>query len=161
MTTPLTNTQKGDICRAAKAAWKVWPEREDYCGGLNADVPRHRLFDAWRREEQERACGLRSLTTATQAHFAPIMAHFSALATPGEATALTGYWLGRAAEEERNRVLHLLRTSTLERKLAYPGYPEAICRKQYRCGLGGATEKQLWRLLYTVRSRRKAGGGKC
>jgi hypothetical protein len=52
-------------------------------------------------------------------------------------------------------VLHILKANCEERGLKFPDYPGAICRAQNKCGLGGATEKQLWRLVYTVRNRKK------
>lgn len=150
---PLTNRQKADVCRMAKRAWDAWDGREEYCGGINAGVSHTLLFGAWRHEEQERVVGRRSLTTATQHDYAALMAHFAAMAG---LELVAGRWVSRQVEDGRNRVLYILRRDTLQRGLVYPGYPEAICRKKNRCGLGAATEKQLWHLVYTVRNRRKA-----
>lgn len=155
---PLSRRQKAEVCMLARRAWEARPEeQEEWRGGLNAGLSESALFRAWRREQQQSACGMTSLTTCLQeADFPRLMAHFSTLAGDAQQA---GYWLERLLEDGRNRALHVLKRETERFDLAWPGYPGAICGRQYKCGLGAATEKQLWCLVYTVRNRggRKRG----
>ncbi|MDF3129265.1 hypothetical protein P0Y35_08665 [Kiritimatiellaeota bacterium B1221] len=147
---PLSKKQKAEICILAQKAWKKGAGAE-WKGGLNEGVSETALFRAWRREQQQSACGMSSLTTCLhEADFPRLMAHFCTLAGEHDQA---GYWLERLLEDGRNRVLHILKRETARFDLAWPGYPGAICRRQYKCGLGAASEKQLWALVYTVRNR--------
>jgi len=148
---PLSKKQKADICIIARRAWKAGAG-EGWRGDLNADCSESALFRGWRRQQQHECCGLRSLTTCLQdADFPLLMAHFAALIPGNDAQA--GYWLERLVEDSRNRVLFILKRSCAQYSLAWPSYPAAICRRQYKCGLGAASEKQLWALVYTCRNR--------
>ncbi len=152
----LSKKQKAEICILARKAWDAGAGL-DWKGGINEGVSNTALFRAWRREQQQSACGMASLTTCLQdADFPRLMAHFSTLAGEHDQA---GYWLERLLEDGRNRTLHILKRECSRFDLAWPGYPGSICRRQYKCGLGAASEKQLWALVYTVRNRggRKRG----
>jgi hypothetical protein len=109
-------------------------------------------FDTWRRQQQERACGLVSLTDADQRHWPALQACFLDLTgESGRAFAVL-----MAPDLKAQRVaLAALERNCLKMGLAFPAYPSAICRTQYKCALGEASPKQLWRLTFTVRNRGK------
>ena len=50
---------------------------------------------------------------------------------------------------------HKLHEEMLKASL-HPAYVEKICRNQNKCSVLEASEKQLWRLIYTVRNRAAA-----
>lgn len=107
-------------------------------------------FDAWRREQAIRACGLR-ISEASQRHFAALRAHFLDLAGAHAAAFET---LVRDEDNPRRIALHALAKACDQRGLPL-AYPAAICRRQYRCDLDHATAPQLWRLTFTIRNRRR------
>jgi hypothetical protein len=148
--TPLSNRQKADIAQAARVAYDRWPERAAF-EALNGEFTATERFEAWRREEQVKACGLRSLRAATQAHYGRLLAHFQAL---GGRTAEAARTRGRDADNDRRVARYKLDQALRERGLEV-GYAAAICRTQFRCSLAEASAKQLWKLVFTVRSRRK------
>jgi hypothetical protein len=151
---PLSKKQKADLCILARRAWNAGAG-EGWRGDLNADCSETALFRAWRRSQQHEACGLHSLTTCLQESDYPLlMAHFAAMIHGNDAQA--GYWLERLAEDGRNRVLYILKREAGKAGLSWPSYPASICRRQYKCGLGAATERQLWCLVYTLRNRATA-----
>ena len=134
----LSNEQKARICILAREAYAL--QFTDW------------EFPEWRHAEQEKACGKASLCDCTQADFLRLKSHFLRLSgEEGEARRVET----RAATEPRRIARYKLMQALAERGLA-PGYAEAICRRQYHCGLDDASEKQLWRLVFTVRSRRAA-----
>lgn len=134
---PLSKHQRQTLARLARRAWQA-------AGGGQP-------FDAWRHEQSRRACG-RRISEATQPDFLPLRAHF--LNLEGDAVRAFRDHM-RAADEPRLLALHKLRRECAARSLSL-GYPAAICRRQYRCHIDDASPKQLWQLVFTVRSRRKA-----
>lgn len=155
----LSKLQKSILARAARAAWDAWPGRDDYTARLAGErndplLSDNQAFTHWRREQQHRACGKSSLRAATQDDYLLIRAHWEAWdpATSGAAMRT----LLRHDSDGRRRALHVLERNTRERGLHWPGYPEAICRRQFKCALMDASEKQTWSLVYTIRNRRKA-----
>ncbi len=147
---PLSNDQKRLIAIAARKAYLAKPDR-DLFEAINPDLSPTELFTAWRRVEQGKACGVQSLRACTQAHYGRLLAHFQALAGESGAAAQT---LARDADNDRRVALYKLRQALRERGLQ-ESYAAAICRQQYRCELTDASPKQLWRLVFTVRSRKK------
>jgi hypothetical protein len=143
----LDKGQKAHLCILAREAFMVVHSRE----------PRHQdELTAWRQAEQLAACGLGSLTAADQRHLASLEAHF--LNLKGES--------GRAFQKlmapelgKQRQALAVLERETLAAGLAFPAYPAAICRTQYKCTLEEASPKQLWRLVFTVKNRRKRNAG--
>lgn len=150
MSAPLSNLQKRRIGMAAHAAWLACPEREALLA-CNPELSATAVEAAWRHVEQGKACGIQSLRECSQDHYGRILAHFEALAGDTAAAART---LGRDADNERRLARYKLDQALRERGLE-TGYAAAICRQQYRCPLDQATAGQLWRLLYTVRNRKK------
>lgn len=148
----LTRRQKADVAILARKAWLASPEREAILAA-NPDYAESEAFTIWRRDKQREAVGVDSLRLVHQDDYLRLLAKFrDILGDTGRAVRLHVH----AESEGWRRAWWLLQQSCQERGLAFPGYPGAICMQQYRCPLGEATEKQLWRLLYTVRNRRKA-----
>jgi len=153
--TPLSKLQKADIAIAARAAYDAWPEREAF-EAINQEFTATARFEAWRREEQVKACGVRSLRACTQAHYGRLMAHFQALAGHAAQAART-----RARDQDNDRRIarYKLDQALRERGLQI-GYAAALCRDKFKRTLDDATKEQLWKLVFTVRSRRKAPAAK-
>lgn len=150
---PLSTDQKRCIAMAAKRAYLALPDREAF-EAINDHLSATKCFEAWRHVEQGKATGgIQSLTLCTsEAHFLPLLAHFTALA--GDAGSALGMLL-RHGEQPRIVAYFKLLGALEERGLA-EGYAAAICRSKYKRPLGECTEKQLWGLFFDVRKRRKA-----
>lgn len=150
MSSTLSNEQKGILCQLAREAYDAWPGRAAF-EECNAELSVSKCFEAWRRVEQGKAVGQQSLRLCAQEAFLPLRAHFKAMLGDG-AGALRDHL--RAAEEPRIRARWKLQQALDQRGLN-EGYAAAICRRQFKCELGDASEKQLWALFYTVTNRRK------
>lgn len=135
---PLSKEQRQSLARLAKRAWNkhlAWKSSA--------------AFDTWRHEQCIKAIG-RRITEAGQRDFLPLRAHFLDLL--GQSGVALNVLL--QAESEPQRIaLFKLQSECSARRLPL-AYPEAICRRQYRCGLAEANAQQIWRLLFTVRNRR-------
>lgn len=147
----LSKRQKADIAILAHKAWLATPEREVLLRE-NPEYSENEIFTIWRRDKQREAVGCDSLRMVHQDDYLRLLAKFrEIMGDTAKATRLHVH----AAEDGWRRAWWLLERSCKERGLAFPAYPGAICRKQYQCSLNEATEKQLFRLMYTVRNRRK------
>lgn len=149
--TGLSLFQKREIAIAARRAYDAKQDREAF-EAINSDLSRSACFEAWRHVEQGKAVGIQSLREMTQAHWAPVMAHFKRLAGDQAGADRT---LARDADNGRRIARYKLDEALRERGLG-EAYAASICRSQNRCELDHASEKQLWRILYTVRNRRPA-----
>lgn len=147
----LSNAQKAKLGILAREAWEAWEGRAEFLDA-NVELSASKCFEEWRRWEQHKKTGLYSLRDCGQEHYLTLKAHFQNLAGAGGA-ALKNQM--RSAEEERIQAFWHLKKALAERDLA-EAYAESICKTQYKIPLSEATEKQLWRLVYTIRSRRKA-----
>lgn len=165
----LSNKQKRILAQNARAAWAALApvDQERFTVKLinrESDplISDSRVFEEWRREEQEKATGCRSLRLMNQHDYLPCLLHFQMLAdnkgqehlpdrAPSKATVRT---LGRLGGDEMRRARWRLSEALRERDLPVQ-YAEAICRTQFRCDLKDASLKQVWNLFYTVRNRRK------
>ena len=146
-TGPLSLGQKRNLVRLARRAFRVAKPSPPapLPGGEGRDA-----FDAWRNAVAIRACGLR-IREATQRDWGALRAAFQ------DAAGESGQALNTLVRDEDNprRVaLHFLAKACSERGLPL-AYPSAICRRQNRCELGEATAAQVWRLVFTVKNRRK------
>jgi hypothetical protein len=142
----LSREQKQRLAILSREAWERQPERVRRGEGTATA-----RFNLWRHAQAIKCCG-RRISEAVQGDFLPLKAHFLDLA--GKPVAAMQAHMRRETEPQRV-ALHKL-TRECEAKGLAIGYAAAICRTQYRCGLEEANEKQLWRLVYTVRNRRKA-----
>ncbi|BET67190.1 hypothetical protein ASA1KI_21080 [Opitutales bacterium ASA1] len=154
----LSNRQKAEICRLAREAWELHPEIREPLLECNLEtMSATEIFNAWRHVEQGKACGKQSLCRSTsEEDYLKCRAHFEALC-------------GREARAQRTIARHateprLVARWKLERECEAQGlsieYAAKICRTQYRISLDDASEKQLWRLFYTVRNRGHAKSAK-
>ncbi|WP_309400200.1 hypothetical protein [Cerasicoccus maritimus] len=154
----LSNTQKMRICQAARRAWDSNESRRDDWLERNPELSKSKIFELWRQLEQQQCIGISSLTQAvSEEHYLRLLAHFQDLAGDS-GDALKN--LLRHADEEQLQTLNNIKASCDERNLDFPGYPGAICRRQFKCALDAASPKQLWSLLFTVRNRRRVGGAR-
>jgi hypothetical protein len=138
MSAPLNNSQKGFLCLLYRRAF------DHQALGEAADP------ETWRHDQQVKACGKSSLRACTQSDFAALMARGYDLS--GE-SGLALKWLLKAGINPKRVAMSKLEAACAERGLSL-AYPAAICRRQYRCDLEDATEKQVWCLVYTIRNRR-------
>jgi hypothetical protein len=133
---PLTREQKASLSMLARKAWRRLGRGENE--------------NAWRHAQAIKAVG-RRISEGVQRDFLPLRAHFLDLA--GHTGAALDTLL--AAESEKHRIaLFKLGQACSQRGLPL-SYPEAICKRQYRCSLAEATAPQIWRLFFTVRNRRQ------
>lgn len=149
MSSPLSHTQKAEIGQLARQAWLVWEGREAFLEA-NGELSQSACFAAWRHWQQGLACGRQSLRECTGEEYQLLRAHFLKLAGL-EASA-------QRAEERHVSNPRRIAAYKLRQALAAAGLPTeyaaAICRRQYRCALAEASERQLWCLVYTIRNRR-------
>ena len=136
----LSAEQKAKICQIANKA----AERQG--------VTHWRDKIEFRRRVQREQFGLTSLTAATQAQYADIKAAFESLAGD-DARAYTT--IRRGQDNPRRVALWNLQRACAAAKLS-TAYAQSICKTQYRCTLDEANEKQLWRLVYTIKNRAKS-----
>jgi hypothetical protein len=139
----LDKGQKAHLCILAREAFERMHRRPPH--------DQHEL-DRWRREQQQRATGLVSLCDADQRHWPALQAAF--LDLNGESGRAFAVLVAPDLREQR-KALAVLERNCLAAGQAFPAYPSAICRQQYKCTLEEASPKQLWRLVFTVRNRRK------
>lgn len=134
---PLDNGQKANLCILAKEAFAL--------AFTDLDL------ESWRRSEQVAAVGKASLRDCVQADFLPLQAHFLRLGgEEGDATRTEN----RALAEPKRVAMAKLRAECAAREMAL-SYPAAICARQFKCRLEEASAGQIWKLVFTVRNRRK------
>lgn len=147
---PLTNDQKAKIGQLARSAYLAWPEREGF-EAINVGFSKTACYEAWRHDQQQKACGVALLRACTQAHYGRLKSHFQAL---GGDEAGAAHTRGRDADNDRRIARYKLAEALRERGLQ-EGYAASICWDKYKCALAEATAAQLWKLIFDVRSRRK------
>lgn len=133
---PLSREQRQGLAMLAKRAWRIHGRGE--------------AENSWRHAQCIRVCG-RRITEAGQRDFLPLRAHFLDLV--GQSGAAMNVHL--AAESEPQRIALYKLTQECQKRRLPLAYPEAICRRQYKCCLAEASAPQIWRLLFTVRNRRQ------
>lgn len=121
-----------------------------------ATVKATAVFEAWRREQAAaalKAVGKKptdSFKALTQNEFLYVRAHFVRFYDPELAANI----LTTAIFDEKKRYLWIIRKACESSgRMAYPEYPDSICRSQYGCSLESAHIDQLRRILYTVKNR--------
>lgn len=137
---PLGNQQKAALCILAREAFEAVHRRAP---ASQAE------FDAWRRDQQQRAIGESSLTLAKQSDFSRLQAHF--LDLKGESGRAFNALMKPAVTDTAQA------RAVLARELRKAGlaeeYAASICQRKHKCALAEATPKQLWDLVFTVRNR--------
>lgn len=148
---PLSKIQKKDIAIAARRAYDAKLDREAF-EAINSELSRTACFEAWRHVEQGKAVGVQSMRQMNQSHYGRVLAHFQKL---GGEEAAASHTLARDADNGR-RIARFKLSQALRERGLQEGYAAAICRNKFKCGLEEAGEKQLWKLVYDIRSRRPA-----
>ncbi len=147
MSAPLSNLQKREIAIAARRAYDARPDREEF-ELINSHLSRTACFEAWRHVENGKATGIQRSTAMTQDHYAAALAHFLKLAgdEPGAARVY------ERGQTNGKRVARWKLEEALRERGLQLGYAASICRAKYKRSLDDATEKQLWKLVFDVRS---------
>lgn len=156
---PLSNDQKRALGIAARQAFDRMPrEQREAWEAANDGFSGSKMFELWRHNQQKIATGCASMLQMRQEHFTALMLHWKLLGADVEAALgkPAAHALARHVTDGSRRARYLLDQALKERGLGL-GYAIAICRTQNRCELDAASEKQLFRILYTVRNRRKPG----
>lgn len=148
-TAGLSNEQKAQLAILARRAY----DKHKEAGLIDDDV----TFDAWRGTEciaatRGRVTGFRG---ATNRDYRQIRGHFALLAGEVE-TAFHDAVNGTPEQADWEQAWNILSRETMAKGHAFPAYPAAICNQQYKCPLREATKKQLWSLIYTIRSRKES-----
>lgn len=144
----LSNEQKARLAIIARRAY----DAHQKAGLIDDGVS----FDDWRHVEciaatKGRVTGFRS---ATNRDFLQLRGHFALLAGD-PLTAFNDSQRDRPEQADWEMAWNILKRETTAKGLAFPDYPAAICRTQYKCPLREASKKQLWSLIYTIRNRKK------
>lgn len=138
-TRPLSRDQKKALAMLAARAFVAVHSRK----------PRDTAeADAWRRAEQLRTVGKESLTTCVQGDYLPLKARFADLA--GETGEALDAHL-QDATADRRIALHKLKEECAKRELTL-AWPAAIARNKFKTPIEDLTAKQLWQLVFDVRS---------
>jgi hypothetical protein len=143
---PLSRNQKTKLSILAREAYQKHLET----GLIDEDVD----FDDWRHEEVREATNGRcqGFRSATQRHFRQIRGHFAML--NGDVSgAFRDAVRDEPAQADWETNWKLLERNCEEKGFAFPEYPAAICRNQFKCAIRDASAKQLFALLCTVRNR--------
>lgn len=168
--TPLSKTQKMVIARLAHSAWQEELKRGRVT--ISANLVKSKQFDDWRHDEQQKACGKRSLTDCTQFHYRELKAYFEGIIGTPAAAARSfrdnmrhGPVNDSAGPDDTHEGRELWGHKLQEaiKEFADVGikisYAWAICKNKYKCKLTEATAYDLKRLTYDIisngRSKRK------
>ena len=146
----LTKAQVRDLILAAQTAWKVQRKL-----GL-ADEP----FDAWRKAALHDACGRQSFRDVRQAEYGRVLRMLLELAGRKPASRPAAVKPPRVDEATRARwALDQECIKQAEAFGSYPGakaYADSLLSRIHKATLSSATAKQLWQVLFTLRSRARA-----
>lgn len=144
MPAPLTNLQKRKLaclCRRAFAAESAKARAR----GVEWDQSE----DQFRHAQVARATGKLGLRCCTQLDYKAVEAVFLDLL--GESD--RAFESAVQAQTEPRRQAEAVLWRNLQHYGLRPEYAEAICRRQFKCGVLEASTGQLWKLIYTVRNR--------
>ena len=141
MPSQLKTHQRTELARLAREAWTVAVERGE-----------ERDFETWRHDEVEAECAKRGLRCCNQDDYAGLKARF--LDGAGHVEAALDWRL--RAQGNNSRVARFKLTEALRNAGLDEAYAAAICRSQNKCDLAEATERQLWRLVFTINNRATA-----
>lgn len=145
-TGPLTAPERQRLAHVARVAF-------DRCGAGKAGIG----FDEWRHEQVEIATDGKAtgITSLTRGRYRDVQAHFLAIAGDAVKAFQAGQRAGQS-HADRDLAFRKLREACESGELDYPSYPEAICRKQFRCALDELETGRLWFLFYTCTRRARA-----
>jgi hypothetical protein len=153
---PLSNRQKQDICRLARAAWDAQgrPGFADQDPAAPAEIrlSQTEAFELWRHDQQRSATGCPHLTGIQNRDFPHVMARFANLAGRQRDA---DYWLGRTVGDPQRQALAKL--AAVKREVAHviadaDAYVAAIARSRFNTtDLASLSPKQLWGLIFDLR----------
>lgn len=162
---PLTRNQKKRVCVVAGAAWdKQGRPHFDPKADPDIRLTKTEAMELWRHEEQDNLIGRRHLTTATQADFPLLMAHFYALAGWQSSA---DYWSSRIGGDDGRRAAAALNYEykTVRDVIARPReYIATIATSKFgTANLRDLAPADIWTLVFDLRRaaaarRRKRGG---
>jgi hypothetical protein len=138
--------ERQHLARLARQAWEK-------CGARGAGID----FDEWRHEQVAEATDGKAsgLTELRRGQYRDALRHFLALA--GEsARAFRVATRGGQRAADRDLALAKLREACEAGGLAYPEYPESICRRQFGVELERLETGKVWFLFYTCTQRGRA-----
>lgn len=142
----ITSDERQHLGRLARQAWEK-------CGAKGAGIP----CDEWRHEQVEIATEekAKSLHEVRRGQYRDVLKHFLELAGDSARAFRVAQRSGQGAAD-RDLALAKLKEACESGELAYPDYPEAICRKQFKCGLDDLETGKVWFLFYTCQTRARA-----
>lgn len=136
----LTSAQRQGLAQLARRAWAKARDN-----GATAED-----FDTWRHHQVQQVTGQPGLRALTQQHFRLVRGHFLYL-VGNDVAALRDIV---ASETEGSRQTLFILARECQNAGLPLAYPTAIARNKFHnSNLDELTEKQLWMLIYTVRSR--------
>lgn len=145
-----TKDQVRDLILTAQTAWRVQQKL-----GL-ADEP----FDAWRKAALHDACGRQSFRDVRQSEYGHVLHTLLTLAGRKPASRPAAVKPPRVDEATRARwALDQECIRQAEAFGSYPGakaYADSLLSRIHKATLSSATAKQLWQVLFTLRSRARA-----
>jgi hypothetical protein len=137
----LSHKQKAQLCTLSRQAFTALYSRAP----LDEGEAKH-----FRHEQVEHAIGRAGLRDCVQNDYLPLKAHF--LDIIGESGAAMNAHLAHANEDRK--LAHFKLERICEEKGVALGYAATICRAKFKCALEEASKNQLWKLFFTVKSRR-------
>lgn len=109
-------------------------------------------FEVWRHDQVMAAVGKPGLRACCNDDYSALQAHFNDLA--GKTGAAFEHHV-RAQNEKRRQLEHEL-VRIMEQGGLDAAYVDAIARAQFKCSTMDCDDKQLTRLLYTIKNRARA-----
>jgi hypothetical protein len=154
---PLTRKQKAVICDLANQAFTA----QEKWGQVSvpSGVSRSRVIEAWRRTKQIEEVGLSSLTACDQRHYnalVTVFAHLAGRSADAFRSSMREDAPGQPAGEAESirQALWQLKCNCERFDYAYPQWPLSIARDKFRVhALEELSPKQLWQVVFTVRTR--------
>lgn len=154
---PLSKRQKQLLCRIARTVWekegRPYFDAVAWASGSELALSPSEAFELWRHETQERTCGRRHLTCATQRDYPVLMAEYARMLGDTEQAM---YWVMRAADDPARQAMAKLKEELkcARGTIARPEeYVSAIARRQYGAEVSELSANQIWSLVFTIRNR--------
>lgn len=142
----ITASERQHLGRLARDAWEK-------CGAKGAGIG----CDEWRHEQvaiatEEKATRLSDLR---RGQYKDVLRHFLELAGDSARAFRVAQRSGQGAAD-RDLAMAKLRDVCESGGLAFPDYPDSICRRQFKCALESLETGKVWFLFYTCTRRARA-----
>jgi hypothetical protein len=151
--TPLTAEQRQRLAIAARRAYAA----QDAVGIVDGET-----FDAWRHRTVREATGRAGLTALTQRDYGPMMARLIELAGGSPRRRDWHAAVKPARRDDADRARHALQAECADQAAAFGGpaqaeaYATSLLARIHKTDWMGATARQLWQVLFTLRNRARA-----